>query len=757
MSFLLKTPNTHSGKEITRGKHGVRSRSESGSAGLLVRRAGVSGRFILTCGHVLHAASNGADENVVYSPNLSECCGCECSRPIGDVVAETLPATDRSDIQARIELNGNWFAVDASLIALHPQTRASNEVPKIGKIVDKLDLISFWSLAAHLPDPPPALRPEQQVAVRKFGGRTGLTKGKVTGLRYVNVLIGGATERALVFEIDALPGQEPTVDEYPLDMEKFTNSPDGFTDPRQITALFTNPAVTARVGGTATKPTLIVTGTNFSKPGDSGAPIVDDNLKIVGILARGDVVPIYTTEQSDPVDVFKGKSLGIFIRAAMEKWNVELMPPGDVTAGRPVAVPGAAITRQPRGRTDPAAVRAAWAAVEHTPLGARLDTLGHRHLDEVVRLVNHNRRVMVTWHRHGGPGFVNTVLRAADRPGWPLPAAVGGKTLVDLLRTMRDVLVAEGSASLRNAITENEEWILDLAARASCVGDIAGRCDPAGPPTVAPVPLPGRPTVAPGPPTVAPLPPTVAPGPPTDRPGPPMVRIVNSRGVPGVAGALVRDASGTPCLLSNHHVVFGRGAVAGDDVWAVPPEAGGGAPVGMVRLGAAGRGRIGRVGSADDPSFVDGVLIELDRAEDHPGWLRAALTGAWPTSSAHPVPGTPVVKHGPATGTTEGVVLDAAYPDHPFIEGKEWVAPGQILVGSRDTRVNFSAAGDSGAALLDEQHRIVGLLWGSTGGGEGVACPIAPLLDCLGVTLAAPRELAAADLAPACLAEAGNG
>jgi len=79
--------------------------------------------------------------------------------------------------------------------------------------------------------------------------------------------------------------------------------------------------------------------------------------------------------------------------------------------------------------------------------------------------------------------------------------------------------------------------------------------------------------------------------------------------------------------------------------------------------------------------------------------------------------------------------VDVAFPDAPFIEGREWIATSQLLVDSLDPQLNFTARGDSGATLLDGAGHVVGLVWGATMHGQGLACPIQPVLDCLSVSL----------------------
>jgi hypothetical protein len=213
------------------------------------------------------------------------------------------------------------------------------------------------------------------------------------------------------------------------------------------------------------------------------------------------------------------------------------------------------------------------------------------------------------------------------------------------------------------------------------------------------------------------------------------LRIANARGVPGTAGTLVCDAAGARFVLANHHVVFGGGAADGDRVWAVPPDVED-AEREAIWLGRARRGQIGRVTFGGETYFVDCALVELADATRFPSWLQTSVSGPWPSVAAAAAPGMRVVKNGVTTGRTEGVLVDVAYPDHPFVGGRWWDAPGQLLVDSLDPELNFSAPGDSGAALLDERGRVVGLLWGSNENGQGIACPIDPVLDSLGVTLA---------------------
>lgn len=103
-----------------------------------------------------------------------------------------------------------------------------------------------------------------------------------------------------------------------------------------------------------------------------------------------------------------------------------------------------------------------------------------------------------------------------------------------------------------------------------------------------------------------------------------------------------------------------------------------------------------------------------------------------PAGSA--VPGEAVRKIGAATGLTVGTVVDVAYPDVAAIENRVYAAPRQILIRAAHGQA-FSSEGDSGAAVVNTREEVVGLLWGTTARGEGVACHIEPALRALDISL----------------------
>jgi hypothetical protein len=236
--------------------------------------------------------------------------------------------------------------------------------------------------------------------------------------------------------------------------------------------LFKNTKITAIKGGSAATPTLKISGRVFSQPGDSGAPVVDKDNQIVGLLASGSSQTIYVKGKPEAVEIHTENSQVIFIRAALENLQVDMLPAGQHTFGSPLIVPGRAIERDQRMAVDWMAFDAARRAIETSLRGARMVSIFRHHFEEVRQLVHHRRRVMVTWHRNQGPGFIVAIARASLLPGWPISAEIDGVPLIDALRAMRNVLVAEGSPALRVAILTHEKEILELVPRATSVNAV---------------------------------------------------------------------------------------------------------------------------------------------------------------------------------------------------------------------------------------------------------------------------------------------
>ena len=98
------------------------------------------------------------------------------------------------------------------------------------------------------------------------------------------------------------------------------------------------------------------------------------------------------------------------------------------------------------------------------PAGLILSALMSTHYDEVKRLVNSNRRILIVWHRMGGPDLIGRAMRYADGGALELPVEVSGRPLSEWLERMLALLDKYGSGPLRADIARYRGLVLGLAS-----------------------------------------------------------------------------------------------------------------------------------------------------------------------------------------------------------------------------------------------------------------------------------------------------
>ncbi len=198
-------------------------------------------------------------------------------------------------------------------------------------------------------------------------------------------------------------------------------------------------------------------------------------------------------------------------------------------------------------------------------------------------------------------------------------------------------------------------------------------------------------------------------------------RIVNSKGVPGTLGciAYLRE-SGEPVILSNWHIIFGKNAAVNDKVWQVEEN-----EQSLTELGKVIAGKIGNIWFHNWEFFIDCAISTISSPK---------ITVSLPqiTGHAEARAGEKVYKAGAATGLTKGTIMDVQYANQAIVDGHIITAKNQLLIHS-DNRTPFSINGDSGAAVLNENHEAVGLLWGVSPNGDGIASPILPIMHQLDI------------------------
>ncbi|MET7717590.1 hypothetical protein [Streptomyces sp. NPDC005407] len=101
-----------------------------------------------------------------------------------------------------------------------------------------------------------------------------------------------------------------------------------------------------------------------------------------------------------------------------------------------------------------------------TPRGREVLEPLTRHAQEIIHLVNHDRRTTVAWHRGQGPSWVAAFARSARRPEYRLPDEIEGVTREQAVTAMRTVLADRGSDALGADLRDTPPAV--FAALATC-------------------------------------------------------------------------------------------------------------------------------------------------------------------------------------------------------------------------------------------------------------------------------------------------
>lgn len=199
-----------------------------------------------------------------------------------------------------------------------------------------------------------------------------------------------------------------------------------------------------------------------------------------------------------------------------------------------------------------------------------------------------------------------------------------------------------------------------------------------------------------------------------------------ARNETGTLGVIVTSKN-KPTILSNFHILASAAKPKPDDTVSQPGPADGGDCPDTV----AGRFRSGFLGQ---PQNVDAALATVVNRESEAYQVREIGNVS---NTARARVGDVVRKYGRTTGLTTGTVVSVTFstaiPAYPPFEPQVFL--NQIRVQTNSPGKPFQAAGDSGAVLVNQDNKIVGLLFaaGGTGGTEGLANPIQDVEAALGV------------------------
>ncbi len=414
-------------------------RPKPGTLGYVATRTADSMNVMLSCEHVMLFARRG--DLRIFHPDVSRCCG-SLKNAVGGVLSgHRGPAPYTNALGP-----GTWF-IDAATASIISGVNARKVIPDLGPITGSGDLTATPTGPGNVPH-----------TVGKRGAMTGVTTGTVD-----DIVFG--------------PAGAPAMKIRPKAGGTFPFSKTWKVPPADIPMHLANyPAQS--LGGTATQVSADEIRFDipvFSVPGDSGAAVVHGG-SIVGLVIGGSMYELdaFDGGRLRTGGMPSGFTFACHIPPVLEKLAIRIDPSTDTSGGRGLLLPGDEISADPPDSL--AAINARLGELEQrleaTPRGRQLNGLVRTHADELMDLVHHRRRVLVEWHRSRGPAFSALLLAALVERGRELPADVEGVPREMMLARMRNVLHAEGSGALREAITANEGFLLDLLARSRTADDL---------------------------------------------------------------------------------------------------------------------------------------------------------------------------------------------------------------------------------------------------------------------------------------------
>lgn len=195
---------------------------------------------------------------------------------------------------------------------------------------------------------------------------------------------------------------------------------------------------------------------HFAQEGDSGAVVVDDQNRIIGLLIRkadfSNVpdLPSWVGFGGVATDIHRVVGfLGIEIFTSDEQppaTSARFLRPG--IALRRAHVP----TEEELGQRK--VIEEFRQEMEEFPLGERFVRFLEEHQREMVELANHDRRVSAPWQRAKGPAFMNLLLRSIGEPEQAIPKKLEEVDFISGLDSVQKAIQAQGSEALREELSE---------------------------------------------------------------------------------------------------------------------------------------------------------------------------------------------------------------------------------------------------------------------------------------------------------------
>jgi hypothetical protein len=382
---------------------------DAGTLGCFVKTRDTHKICLLTNQHVVQGGITSKIAGLeVFQPLPGDsCCGLTKETPIGRVLNVAINATPTDP-----------YPLDAAIVALDPRGEKTGltynpGVVEVGAVV-----------GSHRFTPQELL--SHTYSVKKRGASTHLREGTIT-----DVNLGGSIEGRRFFGALQITTADPS--------KRYSQHGDSGS----LTLNSANEGVALHFG--------------VSTPSDDAPPA--DWKGLVCLL-------------EDPPDGTNGQPA---FKGVLNELEVDLITGGGIGAPA-IAVPANNMDGVPvfNAAAGPAAkdrfeqqaiLDRAERELARSPAGSALAQVFKEHRDEIIRLVNRDRRVSYAWMKHGGPFFVWAFISALDKQGAVFPQRVGDMSADECLRAVLEALKFKGSADLSRDIDNYQDFLLSLGGR----------------------------------------------------------------------------------------------------------------------------------------------------------------------------------------------------------------------------------------------------------------------------------------------------
>jgi hypothetical protein len=406
---------------------------EAGSIGCFARfRNDASRTVILSASHVLYGSAQefggitAGNGSKVGQPSVSCCLCCACRV----VATNTRNRNSWTSVTVTSPENATetGYRYDAAMAELNGERAYTNE--------------SLYGMISGAPSS--GLGVQAGDAVEMVGSTSGRVTGTVIGLQHTATNDGQPVSQLLFPK--RLQGDE---------LEQFRSGP-----VMNILQLLILPDANPDDG------TIRM---SFGQHGDSGSAVVNAQGEVIGILSQVWGVPdVANTLLNEylPAPPLPPHALGIGVVSpigpVLEDFELEIVDNMSDTATASAVIDVNGVRRDhAEHNLMQKVLRDLERELHAKALGREaLDAL-RRHRGEVLRLVDRQRRVTVTWHRNKGPAFAAHCMYNLQDHQYEIPLQVDGVSATDLLRRMAGVLRKYGSRELREDIERYEDLVCE--------------------------------------------------------------------------------------------------------------------------------------------------------------------------------------------------------------------------------------------------------------------------------------------------------